>query len=187
MNKMWHFSTLQRPTQEEKERKRRYREELKRQEQKAKGRNVGRAKTFRQERQPLSAAPTSSGNIMDALKYRAKSASRVDQNDNIMNFGIAAARRREHSANAAARLRFMDNEDYHVGREPRGQPRENKLRWFDRDEPLTSSGYSSGGGGDRGRFGRYEDNRELSDDVDAFDVGYYENKKGNKEFNDKPR
>ena len=119
MHKMWNFSTLQRPTQEEKERRRRYREEqLLRERQHSAMVNdankiVNRAKTFRHINSPgshgggnnssssnndggldyndneygmfdsslLDSLPSqvgSSANFIEALRHRAKSASRLN-------------------------------------------------------------------------------------------------------------
>ena len=160
MHKMWTFSTLQRPTQEEKERKRRFREEQRRLEAKKGRERVGRAKTFRHlEERPFGSGDSS---ILEALKFRAKSATRerTDYNDNLVS------KRREQSVVATSRLRFLD----HRGDD---SPREmnSRLRW---EEPMTSSGYSSGGGGGGGNniyAGYWGSKLDTSDD--GFESPYY--------------
>ncbi|XP_059086658.1 uncharacterized protein LOC131883244 isoform X3 [Tigriopus californicus] len=130
MHKMWSFSTLQRPTHEEKERKRRFREEQKRQAQSkpgfpvsatlnpAKGK-VGRAKTFRQE------TSRTNDHIIEALRFRAKSATRAqpdhfhpqpDLNDNYYGAKHHPSPQRSPFTSSAtlpnARLRFLERNAY---------------------------------------------------------------------------
>ena len=96
MHKMWSFSTLQRPTQEEKERRRKYKEEKIRHANTLLPKSkVGRAKTFRVERNNndvdfeqnvMQHGPTSlpvSASMVEVLRHRAKSASRVNDNEMI--------------------------------------------------------------------------------------------------------
>ena len=162
MHKMWNFSTLQRPTQEEKERRRKYREEKVRHANTLlpKGK-VGRAKTFRMERNNnevserdmydsgemrghdlyKAGGPTSlpiSASMVEVLRHRAKSATRVSE---VYHDGTKKRHKdRDHSVHGGfvSRLRFLD--------EAAAASSENrqKLRWQDRE---PSSGYSSGGRG----------------------------------------
>ena len=188
MHKMWSFSTLQRPTQEEKERRRKYREEKIRQHAstllpKSK---VGRAKTFRErnnneivdrsydghhDANMVNSGPTSlpvSASMVEVLRHRAKSASRVaDQtgyegpNAAVMQATSSGGGKRkgykdrDHSAHTGfvSRLRFLDSS---ANAKPENEP--TKLRWQDRE---PSSGYSSGGRGgpgDPGDQGTSDDN-----------------------------
>lgn len=152
MHKMWSFSTLQRPTQEEKERRRKYNkdEKLRQVSTLLPKSKVGRAKTFRMERNnndvDFDNGPASlpvSASMVEVLRHRAKSASRHNTEDVFYtsnDYATSTKRRghkgRDSSAAAAfvSRLRFFDNQ-------PSEQPQ--KLRWQDRE---PSSGYSSGGG-----------------------------------------
>lgn len=164
MHKMWNFSTLQRPTQEEKERRRRYREEQLIRERQSessfypKVKKLGRAKTFRHsagnilsqneemtdindneydrkfDHMLLQSLPGHvQGSFVDALRQRAKSASRVTEDI------YSQSRKREQSVGGfVSRLRFLDSEA--------PQPTSpTKLRWHDRENGGNSSGYSSGG------------------------------------------
>ena len=172
MHKMWSFSTLQRPTQEEKERRRKYREEKIRQHASTllpKGK-VGRAKTFRERNNNeldsydqhlnqalVNSGPTSlpvSASMVEVLRHRAKSASRVADTSAYepQTVGSAVAssggkrnkgyKDRDHSAHTGfvSRLRFLDSSASNAKAE--NEP--SKLRWQDRE---PSSGYSSGGRG----------------------------------------
>ena len=114
---MWSFSTLQRPTQEEKERKRRYREEQKRQQKN----RIARAKTFRHLEGSNNSGyfnysgTNESPSILDALRYRAKSASRAENKTvNEDYYGYSKGRRREQSA---GRLNNNNNNGMRVGNE----------------------------------------------------------------------
>ena len=181
---MWNFSTLQRPTQEEKERRRKYREEKIRQHASTllpKGK-VGRAKTFRERNNNeldtydqnvsihVNSGPTSlpvSASMVEVLRHRAKSASRVadgtgyDLNTTVAQSNGNSKRKgykdRDHSAHTGfvSRLRFLDSSANNVKAE--NEP--TKLRWQDRE---PSSGYSSGGRGggpgDPGDQGTSDDN-----------------------------
>ena len=155
MKKMWSFSTLQRPTQEEKERKRRYREEQRKLDRSYSTTNrnnttsrVGRAKTFRQfeqERHFANSYGSDTSNILEALKYRAKSATRGrDQNENYISMRrrdqslgsryrdpSVGTKSRNVSIEATSRLRFLDkaNNEMSSSAQPNG-----RLRWFDRDD-----------------------------------------------------
>lgn len=143
---MWSFSTLQRPTQEEKERRRKYKEDKIRHANTLLPKSkVGRAKTFRERNNNEiedtygvmheQNGPTSlpvSASMVEVLRHRAKSASRVDYYDTNKR-----SNKNKSSANATgfvSRLRFLDQHHHH------DQPQ--KLRWQDRE---PSSGYSSGG------------------------------------------
>ena len=162
MHKMWNFSTLQRPTQEEKERRKKYREEKIRHANTLLPKSkVGRAKTFRMERnnnevetyEPESrgGGPTSlpiSASMVEVLRHRAKSATRMGGEVYHDAKKRHKDRDRDHSAHGGfvSRLRFLDEA---VGGGP-------KLRWQDRE---PSSGYSSGGrGGHDPDLGTSDDN-----------------------------
>lgn len=134
---------MQRPTQEEKERKRKYREEQRKLAEKQNTllkNRVGRAKTFRhlQEQKQLEADYS----ILEALRLRAKSASRLTSENN-NNY---VKQRREQSA--TARLRFYDNNEEEDNYDyERYMINESKIRFDNRrsDDFLgASSGYSSG-------------------------------------------
>ena len=119
---MWSFSTLQRPTQEEKERKRRFREEQKRQQKS----RIARAKTFRHLEDKYNSGyfnynSNNEVSLMDALRYRAKSASRAERGGtNEDYYGYSSGnrtinpRRREQSAGRVNNgMRFSnENSDY---------------------------------------------------------------------------
>lgn len=158
MHKMWSFSTLQRPTQEEKERRRKYKEDKIRHANTLLPKSkVGRAKTFRErnnneiEESYFENGPTSlpvSASMVEVLRHRAKSASRVA--DNYYGDGVSTNKRKNKSSATTntgfvSRLRFLDQ--HH---EPQ------KLRWQDRE---PSSGYSSGG-----RNGHADQEPGTSDD-----------------------
>ena len=147
MQKMWNFSTLQRPTQEEKERRRKYRQDkIHHANTLLPKSKVGRAKTFRErnnneedfmhpEFDPGPASLPVSASMVEVLRHRAKSATRLEHNNDLKK------RHREHSAHTGfvSRLRFLD---------PSGpgttEVQTPKIRWQDRE---PSSGYSSGGRG----------------------------------------
>ena len=137
MHKMWNFSTLQRPTQEEKERRRKYREEKVRHANTLLPKTkVTRAKTFRMERnnneiEDYEAAAASGGHgvtdngaarggptslpisasMVEVLRHRAKSATRMGE---MYHDAMASSKKRpkdrDHSAHGGfvSRLRFLD-------------------------------------------------------------------------------
>ena len=184
MHKMWSFSTLQRPTQEEKERRRKYREEKIRQHAstllpKSK---VGRAKTFRERNNNeivsnsyddniVNSGPTSlpvSASMVEVLRHRAKSASRIAEPG--YEGPNAAAVMTTSNGGGGKRKGYKDRDhSAHTGfvsrlrfldsannTKPENEP--TKLRWQDRE---PSSGYSSGGRGgpgDPGDQGTSDDN-----------------------------
>ena len=153
---MWNFSTLQRPTQEEKERRRKYKQEkIQHANTLLPKSKVGRAKTFRERNNndvsfdhpdfdPQS-GPTSlpvSASMVEVLRHRAKSASRVEYLEGVQPQNTTLKKRggykeRDHSAHTGfvSRLRFLDASEPNTSQ---------KLRWQDRE---PSSGYSSGGRG----------------------------------------
>ena len=128
MHKMWNFSTLQRPTQEEKERRRKYREEKIRHANTLLPKTkVGRAKTFRMERnnnevEDYDAAAAASGghgvtdngaarghgptslpisaSMVEVLRHRAKSATRMGEmyHDAMASSSKKRPKDRDHSA-----------------------------------------------------------------------------------------
>ena len=129
MHKMWNFSTLQRPTQEEKERRRKYREEKIRHANTLLPKTkVGRAKTFRMERnnneiESYEAATASGGHhggvtgdsggtrggptslpisasMVEVLRHRAKSATRMGEmyHDAMASSSKKRPKDRDHSA-----------------------------------------------------------------------------------------
>ncbi len=176
MHKMWNFSTLQRPTQEEKERRRKYKEDKIRHANTLLPKSkVGRAKTFRernnnefdyqydQEFGPEDLGPVSlpvSASMVEVLRHRAKSSSRAPTSDNYnqsstttLNKKPQRSKDRDHSAHSGfvSRLRFLDSALGH----DMGQSGP-KLRWQDRE---PSSGYSSGG-----RGGQDNGDQTTSDD-----------------------
>ena len=162
--KMFSFSTLQRPTQEEKERKRRFREEQRRavfnginststlpsNKSAASGR-VGRAMTFR-DMEDKYYGGFGGHSLIEALRIRARSANaryNPDHNENYLHHSLqpqsnlnSNSRRREQSA--GSRLRFLADEDQETSSS-------RLLRWNNNkaseDNMQNSSGYSSGGGG----------------------------------------
>ena len=166
MHKMWNFSTLQRPTQEEKERRRKYRaEKIQHANTLLPKSKVGRAKTFRERNnnevgfEPLNMGPTSlpvSASMVEVLRHRAKSASRVEKADYYDSNTVQkrGKKDRDHSAHSGfvSRLRFLEHPQ-----EPQQTTSTSRLRWQDRE---PSSGYSSGGR-DRGQdpeLGNSDDN-----------------------------
>lgn len=152
MHKMWNFSTLQRPTQEEKERRRKYRaEKIQHANTLLPKSKVGRAKTFRERNNnevsfEPNLGPTSlpvSASMVEVLRHRAKSASRVEKDyyDGQSTVKRANKKDRDHSAHSGfvSRLRFLESSE---------NQSQQRLRWQDRE---PSSGYSSGGRDHRGQ------------------------------------
>ena len=164
---MWNFSTLQRPTSQEKERRRKYRDQLDKARSTStllpKGK-VGRAKTFREKNNneiyfPEDSGPVSlpaSASMIEVLRHRDKSATRYND-----FYGIGEGPEGPHSmyptmpnpkskkfrgversgggGGFVSRLRFLDSADQHQIQKYGGN---SKIRWQDRE---PSSGYSSGG------------------------------------------
>ena len=174
MRKIWNFSTLQRPTQEEKERKRRFLEDQQRQQaEHGQLLRVGRAKTFRHlVAAPGSAVrpphphevaanfPVSPANVLvsDAHRHRAKSASRAlekrrDQLRQHRETGEIYNRRyrkqnwqeEAHSA-GSSRLRFLESDVIADEERRLREPMEDKDYYV--QDFSHSSGYSSGGKND---------------------------------------
>ena len=172
MHKMWNFSTLQRPTQEEKERRRKYRaEKIQHANTLLPKSKVGRAKTFRERNnnevsfEQLNVGPTSlpvSASMVEVLRHRAKSASRVEKDYYIDGASSQntvkrnSKKDRDHSAHSGfvSRLRFLETSE---------NQSQQRLRWQDRE---PSSGYSSGGrDGPRGQ-NHSNNNQELDQNSD---------------------
>ena len=152
MQKMWSFSTLQRPTQEEKERRRRWRNENGGPDVKPDPRTkkILRAKTFRHQSSDqvdyndnldnilssLPQNPMQSNNFVEALRHRAKSTSRVSDFHHYDGHVPHKPRREQSIGGFVSRLRFLDNEQDHQSK---------KAVWQDRSgsgEGGNSSGYS---------------------------------------------
>ena len=174
MQKMWSFSTLQRPTQEEKERRRRWRNEnghippdVKATDS-SRTKKILRAKTFRHHQSndglldyndnldnilaslPQNQTP-SNNSFVEALRHRAKSTSRVnDYYDGPTSRGGHKPRREQSIGGFVSRLRFLDNDntDHHHQSSKKALWQQQQQQPDSRvisGEGGNSSGYSSGG------------------------------------------
>ncbi len=165
MHKMWNFSTLQRPTSEEKERRRKYRDHLEKARSTStllpKGK-VGRAKTFREKNNNEIYLPEGSGgplslpasaSMVEVLRHRAKSATRYadmfGDDADLNNFESLGSMYPVSTLPNPKKNKnnFRGGNSQFVSRlrfmdQPQVASSSSKIRWQDRE---PSSGYSSGG------------------------------------------